>query len=101
MQRWLVIFDGQQIVAAALQHNFASGLGLSMQGIQRNETPLQIQVGKEVLGHGNLVGLGIDHRAGQIILAGHADGRQHTGTAAVFGFLAVQGDQLPLGRWTP
>lgn len=100
MEFELVIFGGQQIVPSALQHDIASRLGLGVQGIQRDKSTLQVQVRKELLRHGNLVGLGVDHRAGQVILAGHADGSQHALTAAMFGLFTVQGDQLVFGRWT-
>jgi hypothetical protein len=93
----LVVFDRQQVVPSALQHDLASRFGLGVQGIQRDEPALEVQVGKEFLGHGNLVGLGVDHRAAQVVLAGHADGGEHALTAAMLGLLAVQGDQLLFG----
>src|ERR1035441_10218795 len=96
----LVIFNGQQIVPSALQHDVASRLGLRVQGIQRDETALQVQVGKEFLRHGDLVGFGIDHRAGQVVLAEHAESGEHAAAAAMAGLLAIQGDQLLLGRCT-
>ena len=95
----LVVFDRQQVVPSALQHDLASRFGLGVQGIQRDEPALEVQVGKEFLGHGDLVGLGVDHRAGQVILAGHADGGQDALTAALAGLFAIQGDQLVFGRW--
>jgi hypothetical protein len=97
VQRELVIFDGQQIVPSAVQHDMASGLGLSVQGVQRDQPAVQVQAGKEFLGHGDLIGLGIDHRATQVILAGHADGAEHALTAAMFGLFAIQRDQLVFG----
>ena len=96
----MVIFDGQQIVPSAFQHDVASRFGLGVEGIQRDQSAVQVQVWKELLRHGNLVGLGVDHGAAQVILAGHAEGGEHALTAAVFGLFAVQGDQLVLGRWT-
>jgi hypothetical protein len=38
----LVIFDGQQIVPSALQHDVASRLGLGVQSIQRDETVFRV-----------------------------------------------------------
>ena len=99
MEFELVIFDGQQIVPSAFQHDVASRFGLGVEGIQPDQSAVEVQVWKELLRHGNLVGLGVDHRAGQVILAGHTDGSEHALTAAVFGLFAVQGDQLVLGRW--
>ena len=99
MKLELVVFNGQEIVPSALQHDIASRLGLGVQGIQRDPTALQVQVGKELLGHRNLVGLGVDHGAAQVILAGHADGGEDARTAAVVGLFAIQGDQLLLGCW--
>jgi hypothetical protein len=93
----LVIFNGQQIVPSALQHDVASRLGLRVQGIQRDETALQVQVGKEFLRHGDLVGLGVDQCAGQVVLAGHAEGGEHAVTAAMIGLLAIHSNQLVLG----
>ena len=90
MEFELVIFDGQQIVPSAFQHDVASRFGLGVEGIQRDKSAVQVQVWKELLRHGNLVGLGVDHGAGQVILAGHAEGGEHALTAAVFGFFAVQ-----------
>ena len=51
------------------------------------------------MGHGDLVGLGVDYRASQEVLAGHADGAEHALTAAMVGLLAIQGDQLLFGCW--
>src|SRR5450759_3971240 len=93
----LVIFDGQQIVPSALQHDVASRLGLGVQGIQRDEAAFQVQVGKEFLRPGELVGLDVDHRAGQVVLAGHAEGGEHAVTAAMIGLLAIHSNQLVLG----
>jgi hypothetical protein len=95
----LVIFNGQEIIPSALQHNIASRLGLGVQGVQRDQMALQVQVGKELLGHGDFVGLGVDHGAAQVILAGYADGGEDTVTAAMVGLFAIQGDQFLLGRW--
>src|ERR1039457_2794803 len=95
----LVIFNGQQIVPSALQHDVASRLGLRVQGIQRDETAFQVQVGKEFLRPGDLVGLAVDHRAGQVVLAGHAEGGEHAVTAAMIGLLAIHSNQLVLGCW--
>ena len=100
MEFELVIFDGQQIVPSAFQHDVASRFGLGVEGIQPDQSAVEVQVWKELLRHGNLVGLGVDHRAGQVILAGHTDGSEHALTAAVFGLFAVQGDQVVFGRWT-
>jgi len=75
-------------------------LGLGVEGIQRDQSALEVQVRKELLRAGNLVGLGVDHGAAQVILAGHAEGGERALTAAMLGFFAVQGDQLVLGRGT-
>lgn len=96
----LVIFGRQQIVSPSFQHDRAGGIGLSVQGIQRDKPALQIQALKELARHRDFVGLGLDNPAGQIILAGHAEGREYPLAAAVLGFLAIEHDQLVLGRWT-
>jgi len=95
----LVIFGRQQIIGAGLQHQRASGLGLGMQSIQRDEPAFQIHALKELACHGNFVGLGFHNRAGQVILARRTDRGEHVLAAAVFGFFAVQGDQLVFGCW--
>ena len=46
----LVVFDRQQVVPSALQHDLASRFGLGVQGIQRDESALEVQVGKEPAG---------------------------------------------------
>src|ERR1051326_7554835 len=100
LAKWeLVILHAQQVVPSAIQHDSAGRFGLGVQGIQRDETALQVQVGKELLCHRDFVGLGVDHRAGQVVLAGHADGGKHALTAAMSGLLAIQRDQLLFGRW--
>jgi len=43
----LVIFDCQQIIPSALQHDIASRLGLGVEGIQGDKSVLQVQVRKE------------------------------------------------------
>src|SRR5216684_1404006 len=58
----LVVFNGEQIVPSAFQHDIASGLGLGVQGVQRDESTLQVQIRKELLGHGDFIGLGVNHR---------------------------------------
>ena len=95
----LVIFDGQQIVATAFQDDLASRFGLGMQRIQRDESALEVKGRKEVLGHGDLIGLGVHDRTAQVVLARHADGGEHAVTAAVFGLFAIQGDQLAWRGW--
>ena len=94
----LIILGRQQVIAASFQHNVASRLGLSVQGIQRNEAASEVQILKEFADDGDLVGLGIHDGAAQVILAGHADGREHALAAAMLGLFAVQGDQLVFGR---
>jgi len=93
----LVIFDGQQIVSPAFQDDLARRFGLGMQRVQRDQAALEVQVREEFLGHGDLIGLGVHHRTAQVILAGDADGGEHAVAAAMFGFFAIQGDQLVFG----
>src|SRR5216684_8464940 len=94
----LVVFNGEQIIPSAFQHDIASGLGLGVQGVQGDQPTLQVQVRKELLGHGDFIGLGVNHGAAQVILAGHTDGGEHALTAAMFGLFAIHRDELVLGR---
>ena len=87
----LVIFGRQQVVGAGFQHHRASGFTLGVQGIQRDQAAFQIHDLKELACDGDFVGLGFDNPAGQVILAGHADRREHSLAAAVLGFFAVEG----------
>jgi len=67
--------------------------------IQRNKASLQIQPFKELAGHRNLIGLVFFHdRAAQVKLARNRDGAEHSLTAPVIRFLAIQDDQVFLGR---
>ena len=42
----LVVFDGQQIVRPAFQHEIASGFGLGVEGIQRDQSASRSRSGK-------------------------------------------------------
>jgi hypothetical protein len=95
----LVIFGRQQIVSPGFQHRRTGGIGLSVQGVQRDKPASQIHVLKELPCHRDFVGLGLYDCAGQIILAGHADGREHPLAAAMLGFFAVQDNQFGFGNW--
>ena len=88
MDGGLIILNAQQIIRSVLQHQGARRLILGVQGIQRNQAPLQIQPLKQFACHRDLIGLVFFHdRTAQIKLAGHRDGTEHGLTAAVFGFL--------------
>ena len=99
VHRGLVAFGREQVIASTLQHHLPARLSLGVQRIQRDELAAQIHFLEELAGDGDLVGLGIHDRAGQVILAGHANSAQDGLAAPVFGFFAIQGDQLVFGRW--
>ena len=85
----LVFLGCEQVIGARFQDQGACGFGLGVQGIQHDQSALQIQAFAELASHRDFVGLGIDHRAAQIKLAGHADGGEHALAAAMVGFFAV------------
>jgi len=96
----LVLFSREHIVGPRFQHQVASRVGLGVEGIQRDEPAFEIQIRKELSCHGDLVGLGVHDGAAQVILAGHAVGGEHALAAAMFGLLAIQGDQFVFGGRT-
>jgi hypothetical protein len=100
VNRGLVVFGGEQVISPGLEHQIASGFSLGVQSIQGDEAAFQIQALKELACDRDFIGLGIDNRAGQIVLAGYANGREHTLAVPVLGLFAVDGDQLVFGRWT-
>ena len=93
----LVILGRQQVIGPCFQHQVAAGLGLGVQRVQRNEPVFQIQVLEELACDRDFIGLGLHDRAAQVILAGHADGREDSLAATMLGFFAIQGDQFVLG----
>jgi len=77
-----------------LEHQFARGLVLGVEGIQTDFAPVQIELLEEFAGHGNFVGFGVHDRAAQVMLAGHRYGRQHRMASAVPRLLAIQNDEF-------
>jgi len=59
----LVIFDCQQINPLRLQHDIASRLGLGVEASKETNRSFKSRSGKSFCANGNLVGLGVDHRA--------------------------------------
>ena len=76
-----------------LQDDGAGRFVLSVQGVQADETALQVQ-GRDqgLLGYWNLVGLLIHKGAAQIVLAGHGDGGENGDPTAMIGFFAIHDD---------
>lgn len=100
MYRGLIVFGRQQEVTAAFQHDVARGLGLGMQGVQRDKAALQIQFRKELLSDRDFIGLGVHEGTAQVVLTGDTDSRQYALATAMFGLFAIQGDQFVFGRGT-
>src|SRR5438552_662994 len=71
----------------------------SVKGIERDQAAFQINDLKELACDGDFVGLGFHNPAGQVILAGDTYRSEHPLAGAVFGLLAVKGDQLVFGCW--
>ena len=85
-------------MAPRLQDDRAGGFILRVQGIQTDETVLQVQRGDQfLLGHWNLVGLFIHQSAAQVVLAGHGDRGENGGAAAMVGLFAIHDDEVLAG----
>ena len=94
----LIVFDGQQKIGAVFEDRVAGGLVLGVEGVQADFAPVQVEFLEQLPGDGDFVGLGVHDGAAQIMLAGHADGGEHRMAAALPRLLAVQDDQVLLGR---
>src|SRR5438552_9529126 len=100
-KRGLIVFDGEQVVAAGLDHHFARSFVLGVQCVQANESILQIQRRDQLLLRDrNLIGLFIHNGAAQVVLAGHGHGSENGSTAAMPRLLAVHDHKFVARRWT-
>jgi len=67
----LVILDRQQVIGPVFEHQFARGQVLSVERVEGNAAPRQVQLAKQLARHGNFVGLDVQQGTAQVMLAGH------------------------------
>ena len=87
---WLIVFEGQEVIAAGAQHGLARRFDMGGLTVQEDEPASQIRVFEDPLSDWDSVGLDLHASAGQILQAGYADRRELALTAAVVcGRLAI------------
>jgi len=86
----LIFFDGEKVVCSVLHDEDSGGFVLSVEGIEADHTPVEIELVKEGSGDGDFVSLlGRHNRAAQIELGCRGDGGDDRVAASVSGFFTV------------
>ena len=83
----MIAFDRQEVVGVVVEHQFAGGLILGVQGIEPDGLPVEIEPRAQFAGGDDLVGLVGAAHATEVKLTGHGDGGDDVVAAAVLGGL--------------